>query len=176
MKKDITLKKEIPLYDPYTGEANPEYEKLTGKVNPLIKKNIEYKRSNRFLVNFPKSFNIDPILVSSIELPSVYNKTKKFLGITYSSEMIFSDIRVSIKEIENNSFISEFNKKMQRNETFDLTVDILNGFNKVLTKITLKECSIVLIENVGLDYNNNDISMCNLAIKPKYVNYYHKVK
>jgi hypothetical protein len=27
--------REIPMYDPYTGEANPHYEELTGKPNPL---------------------------------------------------------------------------------------------------------------------------------------------
>jgi hypothetical protein len=30
--------KEIPLYDPQTGEANLEYEKITGKPNPLLGK------------------------------------------------------------------------------------------------------------------------------------------
>lgn len=28
--------REIPMYDPYTGEPNPRYEELTGKPNPLI--------------------------------------------------------------------------------------------------------------------------------------------
>lgn len=28
--------REIPMYDPYTGEANPRYEELTGKPNPLM--------------------------------------------------------------------------------------------------------------------------------------------
>jgi hypothetical protein len=32
-------KNEIPMYDPYTGEANPYYEELTGKKNPLLGKN-----------------------------------------------------------------------------------------------------------------------------------------
>jgi hypothetical protein len=31
----ILNNKEIPLYDPYTGELNPYYEELTGKKNPL---------------------------------------------------------------------------------------------------------------------------------------------
>ena len=28
--------RDIPMYDPYTGEANQHYEKLTGKPNPLL--------------------------------------------------------------------------------------------------------------------------------------------
>jgi len=28
--------RETPMYDPYTGEANPHYEELTGKPNPLM--------------------------------------------------------------------------------------------------------------------------------------------
>ena len=43
--------------------------------------------------------------------------------------------------------------------------------NKLINESVLNEK-----DTFGLDYNNNDISMCNLAIKPKYVNYYHKVK
>ena len=38
--------REIPMYDPYTGEANPHYEELTGKPNPLLQ---------------PKGFTIDGI-------------------------------------------------------------------------------------------------------------------
>lgn len=30
------VKKDIPLFDPNTGEPNPLYEELTGKPNPLL--------------------------------------------------------------------------------------------------------------------------------------------
>ena len=33
-KEVITTVKEIPMYDPYTVDPNPEYETLTGKKNP----------------------------------------------------------------------------------------------------------------------------------------------
>ena len=33
------MKKEIPMYDPYTGELNPYYEGLTGQPNPMKESN-----------------------------------------------------------------------------------------------------------------------------------------
>lgn len=33
--------REIPLYDPYTGQLNPYYEELTGKPNPLMTHSIK---------------------------------------------------------------------------------------------------------------------------------------
>ena len=39
MKKKKAMEKEIPMYDPYTGELNPYYEELTGKPNPMREAN-----------------------------------------------------------------------------------------------------------------------------------------
>lgn len=185
MKKE-NVKKEIPLYDPYTGEANPLYEELTGKVNPLIKNKktyelegsglVEYKKTNRFLVNFPKKFAIDPCYVAMTEIPALTIKNKKIFGIVYDKETSYSNFKIELREIENLSFINTLMKKMQLNEKFDLNIDIVNSKNVKLTKYEIKDCLIVGIDKVLLDYSNDSILKCVLEIKPKYLNHYYSVK
>lgn len=96
--------KEIPMYDPYTGEPNPYYEELTGKKNPLLKNigdaisntkngnnhNIarlgkdvnvpEFGRKNRFLVWLPKEFGVKPYFVKTITTPKIKAENVKVLG------------------------------------------------------------------------------------------------
>jgi len=49
------MEKEIPMYDPYTGELNPYYEELTGKPNPIREAN--YGRLETYYITEEKLSN-----------------------------------------------------------------------------------------------------------------------
>jgi hypothetical protein len=72
--------REIPMYDPYTGEANPHYEELTGKPNPLMR---------------PKGFTIDGVADKARKelfgLPIIDKKTD------YKSEAEPMDIKTNTR-------------------------------------------------------------------------------
>jgi len=74
--------KEIPMYDPYTGEPNPHYEELTGKPNPLLP---------------PKRLTIDSVATESRKelfgLPIVHKKvqiepSKDFLDVKTNTRFL----------------------------------------------------------------------------------------
>jgi hypothetical protein len=121
--------KEIPLYDPYTGEPNPHYEELTGKPNPLTtpkgftidgvaeksrmglpimnkkieveptKEFLDVKTNNRFLVVFPEEFGINEFYVKSIERPIMIIKRKKIFGIEYTDRVEISPIQIEMTDL-----------------------------------------------------------------------------
>ena len=121
--------KDIPLYDPYTGEPNPYYEELTGKPNPLTtpkgftidgvaektrmglpimnkkieveptKEFLDVKTNNRFLVVFPEEFGIKAFYVKSIERPRMISKRKKIFGIEYTDRVEISPIQIEMIDL-----------------------------------------------------------------------------
>lgn len=96
--------KEIPMYDPYTGEANPHYEELTGKPNPLLP---------------PKRPNIDDVAEKArkefLGLPIINNKvdvepTKEYLDIKTNNRFLvifpeeFGITPIHVKSVNRPSF------------------------------------------------------------------------
>ena len=43
------MKKEIPMYDPYTGQLNPYYQDLTGQPNPLKETNTKEMETTYYI-------------------------------------------------------------------------------------------------------------------------------
>lgn len=184
-------KKEIPLYDPQTGEPNYEYEKLTGKPNPLIQMekvkemtgtdamvrdmrknmthiphNLEYKRQNRFLVHFPKEFNINPLQIESVTPPITIHKRIPLLGLSFINRTEISNVNVVIREIEEPSVISNLLNKMK--DDFDFTIEMVNAKNIVLEKWAMKKCFIKEISTSDLSYKSDGILNTTLTISVSY--------
>jgi hypothetical protein len=165
-------KKEIPMFDPYTGEPNIEYEKLTGKKNPLfvdkmLNKSpsiIEPKLNNRFLVNLPKGFMVPCYFISSIEKPDIYIEEKKIFGITYSRKKIYSEINLTIRDFIGND-INKIMTYFETNKKFSLNIEILDPTGAVVNTYFLDDCVIKSINFGESNYDNDNINLISLMIK-----------
>ena len=87
-----------PTHDPYTGDLNPEYEKLTGEPNPLAPKTISKGRNKKAL----HWGHTSPIIYTYVTEGDPYLKQPRALGvldddevgltIDHSNEQIMIDI------------------------------------------------------------------------------------
>jgi hypothetical protein len=165
-------KKEIPLYDPYTGEPNPEYEKLTGKPNPLLSDKMlnkapivfEPKLKNRFLVHLPKELMIPCYFISSVEKPDIYIKEKKIFGLTYSRKRIYSEINLTIRDFIGND-VNKLITYLETNKKFSLNIEILDPTGAVIDNYFLDNCVINSINFGESNYESNNINLISLMIK-----------
>ena len=145
-KKNKEQKKSIPLYHPYTGEANPEYEKLTGKKNPLLEKitnlnsslipnDVNFVLGNSFVVEFPKEMEIKPYLTNSVELPSIYSSDGKF----YTEGNLILKMREEI-----NLNLPKFEKILLSSEKITVKINMLDP-----TGVTIKSfCFLVNLRKI----------------------------
>jgi hypothetical protein len=179
--------KEIPLYDPQTGEPNLEYEKITGQPNPLIQNdysveregpeniikemrkiqklipnNLEFKKTNRFLVHLPKEFNVTPLQIESVRTSSY--KTLRNPILSMLKRVVLSDTIITIREIEGTNIMKNLINKM--NKKFDFTIEIVNGQNIVIEKWVMKDCFISNLTNNRLSYGDDDILKTTITITP----------
>lgn len=184
-------KKEIPMYDPYTGEPNPYYEELTGKKNPLLEKtkdalsntkngtnhniprlgkNIavpEFGRKNRFLVILEKDLGIEPFFISSISGPKVNFDNVKVLGIkTLIKKYEIEDVVLKFKSPLQN----QINKKLWdmgvNQKYFGMKIEILEPNGVVYESWLMTGCQIKSIDFGTLDYADGSFSECELVISP----------
>ena len=148
---------EIPMYDPQTGEPNPDYELLTGKPNPLlapktsirfdpkeysgdfdtsllIPNNVEYKRKNRFLIQLPEDMGIEPFLINYFILPTLSFEQQSLLGMRFATKKVYSDVAFEIKETEEMSIFKAFKDKMESRKPIKVNVEFLNPTNVVIDK------------------------------------------
>jgi hypothetical protein len=136
--------KNIPLYDPYTGEPNPNYEVLTGKPNPLTT---------------PKGFTIDgvadkarkeflglPIINKKIEVEPKKNyldaKTNNRFLVIFPEEL---DIKpYFIKSIQRPTIVTK-NKKLfgvninYKTEVSPIQIEIINFIEKTNLNVKINE-------------------------------------
>jgi hypothetical protein len=184
-------KNEIPMYDPYTGEANPYYEELTGKKNPLLGKNEddisktkngnnhnlprlgkdikipEFGRKNRFLVILDKELGIEPFFISSIDGPKIKFDNVKVLGIkTHIKKYEIEDIVLKFKSPLQN----QINKKLWdmgvNQKYFDLKIEILEPNGVIYENWIMTGCLIKSVDFGKLDYTDSSFSECELVISP----------
>jgi len=184
-------KKEIPMYDPYTGEPNPYYEELTGKKNPLLVKNEdaisktkhgdnhkipttgkhiglpEFGRKNRFLVVLDKELGIEPFYVSSVNGPRINFDNVKILGIkTLIKKYEIEDVILKFKS----AFTNGINKKLLEyglnQKYFGMKIEILEPNGVVYESWIMTGCQIKSIDFGTLDYSDGSFSECELVISP----------
>ena len=186
-------KKEIPMYDPYTGEPNPYYEELTGKKNPLLEKtkdalsntknganhnipnlgkNIavpEFGRKNRFLLILPKELGIEPFFISSITGPKIKFDNIKVLGIkTHIKKYEIEDVVLKFKSPLQN----QINKKLLdmgvNQKYFDFKIEILEPNGVIYENWIMTGCLIKSVDFGKLDYADSSFSECELVISPSH--------
>ena len=129
------VKKDIPLFDPNTGEPNPLYEELTGKPNPLldnwkkedfynVPQNFEPVLKNRFLVIFPEELNIEPYLVTEIKLPTE-SVSKKWGRVEFHT----SDLELKMVDSVKNPKLPLIHSIFKEYGKFDMAVEQLDAKN-----------------------------------------------
>lgn len=180
-------KREIPLYDPFTGEANPYYEQLTGKKNPLnqgknvlggpvnikeeqlknlVPVNVEYGRKNRFLINLPKDMEIPAFLINKISGPKSKYGNVKFLGIkTPIKKYTFEDIEISFKIKMFSNVLETLHNYSIEGRTFNFSVDILDAAAAPYQSWVYSDCLIKEINVEDLSYNSGDFMNCTLKLE-----------
>jgi len=180
-------KKEIPLFDPFTGEANPYYEQLTGKKNPLtqgksvlgspvniknerlknlVPVNVEYGRKNRFLINLPKEIGIEPFLINKISGPKTKYDNVKIFGIKTPIK------KYSVEDVEINFKIQIFSDVLSKLQTIAIdgssisfSVDILDAAAAPYQTWMYSNCLIKEINVEDLSYNSGDFMNCTLKLE-----------
>jgi len=163
-------KNEVPLYDPQTGEPNPHYEKLTGKKNPLLNtpkmlnpQIKECKLKNRFLVHLPKELGIDVWDVKFVSKPTIILKPKKFLGLTYAYEKIYSPLSIEINDtIQNKN--KNLLKFLENQQEFSFYIEDLDPTGVVIDRFDFYDCTIDYLSFGDLDYKSNEINNIILSI------------
>jgi hypothetical protein len=170
-------KKEIPLYDPQTGEPNYQYEKLTGKKNPLIQTDkmliplIEPKLENRFLVHFPKDLNIHPWAIREISDINITKKIKKIFGIKIKEEVIIDNIFIKIMELITINPRKNIEDYFINNKIFNVVIEELDPTGAVIGSKELVDCIIKDIKFNDLKYYESDSMKIMIVIKPKKIKF-----
>lgn len=184
-------KKEIPMYDPYTGEPNPYYEELTGKKNPLLEKNEdaitrtkngnnhnipklgkdikipEFGRKNRFLVILDKQLGVEPFFITSFSGPRIKFSNLKVLGLKtpikkYEIEDVLLKFRLPIENSINKKILNMgVNQKH-----FDMKIEILEPTDTVCESWIMTKCQIKSINFGTFNYADGSFSECELIISP----------
>ena len=164
-------KNEIPMYDPHTGEPNTLYEELTGKKNPLLETakmlnpNIrELKKSNRFLLHFPKEFGFDLWDIRSVSPISLIKVPKKILWFSYGHKTIFDNLIIVVNETidRKNQILIDF---FENKTNFEFNIEILDPTGVVVENIYFSDCYIDSLTFGALDYTNDNIKQLTLDIK-----------
>jgi hypothetical protein len=174
--------KEIPMYDPYTGEPNPYYEELTGKKNPLtinksvnVKKeqlknlvpvNVEYGRKNRFFVLLPSKIGIEPFLINKITGPKIKHDYVKIFGFkTPIKKYSVEDVEIGFKFQMFKDTLKSLYAIANEGEFFDFTVEILDSTSTAYQTWNYYDCLIKEINVEGLSYNNDDFMNCTIKLE-----------
>lgn len=164
------VKKEVPLFDPYTGEPNPLYEELTGKPNPLLNtwkkeeffnvpQNFEPVLKNRFLVIFPEELNIEPYLITEIKLPSI-SVSKSWGSIKYET----TDLELKMVDSVKNPKLPLIHSIFREYKKFDMAVEQLDAKNIAIKRFELKSCCVSRIDCETMSYGNQDNEMYNYRV------------
>ena len=184
-------KKEIPMYDPFTGEINPYYEELTGKKNPLLGKPVdalsntkngnnhnlprlgknivlpEFGRKNRFLLILPKELGIEPFFISSITSPKVKFDNVKVLGIkTHIKKYEIEDMILKFKSPLQNQINKKLWEMGVNGKRFGMKIEILEPNGVVYESWLMTGCLLKSINFGTLDYADSSFSECELVISP----------
>ena len=169
--------RDVPLFDPQTGEPNPFYEELTGKKNPLLEnKNMlspsyEPKLNNRFIVTFPSEFNIPEWSAFSVDMPSFSIKEKKIFGIKYFEEIVWDDVLVQLYDPIDPSNSKAIMKIIETNPNikFDFFINILDPAGITIETWCLTGCRFSSVYFGHYDYSDFNTTKIDLTITPTNV-------
>lgn len=189
---------QIPFFDPYTGEANLEYEKLTGKKNPLLitieEKGIltslvnsidptkaktehetmtptpknDFNLNNRFIVEFPRKFHLHPFFISKTSRPTLKRVKKKIFGVTICNTIEVEEISFHIYDSFESAHLESLVRIFNSGEEFSYTLKILDNKLDCVERWYVSDCEIKSIDFGNLD-NDGGLITINMVVKPKYV-------
>lgn len=173
------IKKDVPLFDQYTGEPNPLYEKLTGEPNPLLKswkkedffnapQNFQPKLKNRFLVVFPERLKMKPYFITDVKLPSVEIEKGIFGNLSVATTSLELTMIDSVDEPRLPVLFAWFKEYTK----FDLVIEQLDPKNIVIQTFNLKDCLITRVDCQEMTYkgDESDLYKYKLSILPNSFN------
>ena len=134
----------------------------------------EPKRMNRFLITFPKHFNIPQWVVSETSRPNMTIKSKKILGFEFLKKIIWADMQIimtdpigpstsqSIMDLIHKSL---YEKKQIIKDKFYLKLEMLDPTGVVVERWDFSDCEFKSIDFGELSYQNDNMVKITLVIK-----------
>jgi len=151
---------------------------MTTDISFSVPSENEPKRVNRWVVIFPKAFNLESWVVKETERPSITlsGNTSSINPIKFvfldpigpsTTERLFKIIRStpSIVEVtkkeEDNDLINTLK------DGFDYQLELLNSRGESIEKWTIVGCNIISVDFGSLDYDIDKLVTCLMVVQPK---------
>ena len=128
---------------------------------------LEPKRNNRFIVEFPKEFDIESWMANKVSKPKYYIDTSK-----KDANGIWHDIKISfIDPIEPSTSERLFKlidifKNKKEGEFFAIKIKTVDPVGEEVEMWVIKAEELLSIDFGELDYNDNSIQTPSIIIKP----------
>lgn len=117
----------------------------------------ELKKENKFIVRFPKSFNIQEWTVASTSRPSMYFKKKNYLKLRFKDKIIWKPISIILRDPIGPSTSQPVFKLINQPKVFNLVLEMLDPIGGAVEKWELKTCTIKSIDFGNLDYDSDNV-------------------
>jgi hypothetical protein len=143
----------------------------------------EPKKENRFLVSFPKEFNIQQWVVAGCDRPSIdiIENLDEDSGITSIGDYIINPITVTFHDptypSTTESLMEIFRSLYERDNIelydlllngFDFIIELINPTGAVVERWLLTGCKISNIDFGTLNISSDGGVRCYITIKPKH--------
>lgn len=179
---NLIRKNNVPMYNPKTGDPNPNYEKLTGHKNPLqaprvskmgmlIPEPYEPKVQNRWLVTFPEEFKISPYFVVRTERPTYTRHVDVLFGFYFRTRPEWCSITMTLNDPVEDSISRKLMRliNIDNPKTFTYALEMLDPTGVSVERWLIKDCVIQTIVFGGLDYCHDSLVEITMTIKPNDV-------
>jgi hypothetical protein len=133
-----------------------------------MKKNIylfENKKSNRFIVNLPEEFKINPHFIFEAQRPTVRISNSTNILIDDITLKIYDPIGPSTSQAIMQLFKPDETGKILINNTFDFSIELLDPTGVVVEKWLLTDCNIISVDFGSLTYKDEFDVVCEMKIK-----------
>ena len=127
----------------------------------------EPKRINRFLVTFPEEFGLQQWVNYSASRPSMYFKTKKFLGFTYSKKIKWEPIELNFRDPIGPSTSQALYILIRENglKPFNFKLELLDPTGVVVERWDIMNTTIKSIDFGHLSMDENEIANCKMVVE-----------
>jgi len=119
----------------------------------------EPKRKNRFIITFPKEYDIDSWIVNTSTMPKYTNDKWENMEITFKDPIGYSTSERLYKLVvtkDKSTILTQF------------TIDMLDPTGVLVEKWLIGIQEIISIDFGDLDYSNTDMLNPKIIIKPSY--------
>ena len=132
----------------------------------LERANLEFKRKNRWLVNF-YDIDIDPWLTSTTSRPK-FTDNRNWLGFNkgYSIDIM----EISLRDVIGSAINKELHDNILKNKVnLDFTIEMLDPKGDVTEKWLVTGCEVLELDFGELCYGDDSIMEVKILVKPKQV-------